>query len=102
ENPCILTPSDADPSTHVSTTTPYTRPLTTTIRMTTTASIEVSTATTDTAQITTTTYAACSCQNGGICKSIDFDKPMCECKPGFNGAQCENKVSPTKNNCKQN
>ncbi|CAF5027780.1 unnamed protein product, partial [Rotaria sp. Silwood1] len=91
------------PSTTISTTTPYTDPPTTTTRMTTIASIETS-ATTGTAEITTTTYAQCTqyaCSNDGICKpsSTQIGEPMCECKPGFNGPQCENEeTSPKKNN----
>ncbi|CAF4119215.1 unnamed protein product [Rotaria sordida] len=93
------TPYTGSPTT-TSTPTTYTGPPTTT---TITASIETL-ATTSTAEITTTTYAQCAqyaCYNNGICKppSTQIGKPICECKPGFNGPQCENEeTSPEKNN----
>ncbi|CAF4667739.1 unnamed protein product, partial [Rotaria sp. Silwood2] len=94
----ITTPYTSSP------TTSYTDPLTTTTRLTTTASIGILTTTTDITQINPTTSAECAqyvCYNDGICKpsSTQLGQTMCECKPGFNGPKCENKESSsTKNN----
>ncbi|CAF1456361.1 unnamed protein product, partial [Rotaria sordida] len=103
------TTSYTGPPITTSTATPYTgsptttSTPTTTTRTTITASIETL-ATTSTAEITTTTYAQCAqyaCYNNGICKppSTQIGKPICECKPDFNGPQCENEeTSPETNN----
>ncbi|CAF1639090.1 unnamed protein product, partial [Adineta ricciae] len=87
-------------------TTPYTGPSTTTTTTTSTSSTTditgITTTTTYSGPATTTTTpsecAQFTCYNYGICKPspTEVGKPVCECKPGFTGAQCETKEKPKK------
>ncbi|CAF0718676.1 unnamed protein product [Adineta steineri] len=79
-------------------TTPYTGTPTTSTTTTTTpyTGTPTTSTTTTTTPTTTTSYRECAqyiCYNNGICKPspTEVGKPICECQPGYSGAQCETK-----------
>lgn len=46
-----------------------------------------------------------NCENNSTCKSIDYGKFVCECKPGYNGTRCEQDERPcigNRNRCRNN